>query len=231
MSIHSYLTKFTKHYIKLLFLLSIFMGFVAVSHAQTMVDKKIVMVIDTSSSMSAERYQWVMDGYYSALKDQTVQASIDNGHYGKIAISVVQFDSGAYIIHDWIVVDKTNIDDYAETFKEQKRVGSGTTNYNAGLLMAKNLIVNNKVDAVQTIIVFCADGTITEGGPSFPLNSIISKNLKTTIIGVSLWTMTTEKLNLYLKKMIVSGEGGFVSVVKRTDDFRNLMIDILSLNN
>lgn len=231
MRIQSYLTLIFKQLAKSLLLLVFFLGMTNPTLSQTMVDKRIVMVVDTSSSMSIERYQWVMNGFYDAMSDPAVQSDISKGYYGKIALSMVQFDSGAYVIHDWIIVDQTNVNEYAETLKNQKRVGSGNTNFTAGLLVAKDLILNAKIDSAQTIIVFCADGIVSEGGSSYPLNSKISKNLKTTIIGVSLWTASTPYLPDYLKKMIVSGEGGFATVVKKSEDFKDLMVNILTLNN
>lgn len=199
------------------------------------VDKKIVFVIDASASMDMKDFNWQIDGYYNGFKAAEVKRSIENGYFKKIAVIVIQFSDFASITQSWTIVTPENVDDFAETFKQQQRIYSGSTGLGMGLDAARVAIQKSNIESSQTIIFVSGDGVNNTGIDPYPLNEQISKYLKVTIVGVPFLdihaTGLNKELDSYYNKYVVYGPGSFVLLAESKDDFTKALVKTFTINN
>lgn len=202
-------------YLSLVFaLLCVLSGSVAAqtNNDEIRVDKKIVILLDESNSMTnpispyktktgqdklVSAYIWQLDSYIHALKSDEVKKAINQGKYKKIAITLIGFATNAGVRLDWVIVDSNNIHKLVNNFEKMKslyfggggdveHVGSAT-NVGVGLKLAKDIIMeSSNIHAEQTIILVSGDGIQFDNNTiqAYPLSEEIAEFLKVTIIGI-----------------------------------------------
>jgi Protein of unknown function (DUF1194) len=71
------------------------------SHAEGGVDTALIVSVDVSQSVDADRYKLQMEGIAQAIEDPGVVASITGGDQGAILFSMVTWADQAYFAVDW----------------------------------------------------------------------------------------------------------------------------------
>ena len=99
------------------------------THAGTMVDTKLSLVIDVSGSVSTSEYNLQMDGYAAAFRSSGVQNLILNGPLGRIAVNTTFFASSATTPTAFqLLDDAASINGYADFLDNATRpTGIGTS--------------------------------------------------------------------------------------------------------
>src|SRR5262249_21796978 len=132
------------------------------------VDLALILAIDVSGSVNAERWELQRRGYEAAFKSPEVLQSITSGPHKAIAVTMVEW-SGA--THQRQVVDWTVIDDelsaatFASVMAEAPRVYSDWTSISAALDFVVPLFRKSGVTASRNIIDVSGDGVNNQGRP------------------------------------------------------------------
>ena len=195
------------------------------------VDKKIVLAIDVSGSVNQEMYLWQIQGYADALRSAQVSQSIANGHFGKVAIAVIQFSTNAHLIVDWKIVDQNNIRDLAKSIESMSRQETSLTGIGRALQFSKDLILNSNIESLQTIIIMNGQDDQNVGVHPWPLSQQISEYLKVTIVGVVIpFQLRTKDPELFYRNYITFGPGNFVLIANKSEDFEKGLVKVFDLN-
>lgn len=196
-----------------------------------MVDKRIILLIDSSRSMTDEHYSWQLNGFADAfLSDESIEA-IAEGKNSSIAMALVQFSSRVSVSLDWTIVDPSNIEAFAAKLRTVPRFRPDSTSIGLGLSKAGQMIEKTKIQAVQTIIIVSGDGPNNVGFPPYPISEEISSWLKTTIVGIALESVEEYELETYYRKFVARGPGNFVVWARSEEDLKNALVRVLTLNS
>ena len=203
----------------------------ATARPPPMVDKRIILLIDSSRSMTDEHYSWQLNGFADAfLSDETIEA-IAEGKNSSIAMALVQFSSRVSVSLDWTIVDPSNIEAFAAKLRTVPRFRPDSTSIGLGLSKAGQMIEKTKIQAVQTIIIVSGDGPNNVGFPPYPISEEISSWLKTTIVGIALESAEEYELETYYRKFVARGPGNFVVWARSEEDLKNALVRVLTLNS
>jgi hypothetical protein len=192
------------------------------------VDKKIVILIDTSGSMNPLKFRWQLNGYADALLQPEISQAIDQGHFKKIAVAVIQFSSNTYLSIDWTIIDTTNIHHFSDQVRNIIREQNRMTGLGLGLNHAREMIQDTKIQSTQTIILVSGDGKNNISIPAWPLSEEISTFLKVTIVGVIIpgeWN-----LKEFFEQKVIAGPGKFLVEANSSEDFTQALIQLFRLN-
>lgn len=196
-----------------------------------MVDKRIILLIDSSRSMTDEHYSWQLNGFADAfLSDESIEA-IAEGKNSSIAMALVQFSSRVSVSLDWTIIDPSSIEAFAAKLRTVPRFRPDSTSIGLGLSKAGQMIEKTKIQAVQTIIIVSGDGPNNVGFPPYPISEEISSWLKTTIVGIALESADEYELETYYRKFVARGPGNFVVWARSEEDLKNALVRVLTLNS
>lgn len=196
-----------------------------------MVDKRIILLIDSSRSMTDEHYSWQLNGFADAfLSDESIEA-IAEGKNSSIAMALVQFSSRVSVSLDWTIIDPSSIEAFAAKLRTVPRFRPDSTSIGLGLSKAGQMIEKTKIQAVQTIIIVSGDGPNNVGFPPYPISEEISSWLKTTIVGIALESAEEYELETYYRKFVARGPGNFVVWARSEEDLKNALVRVLTLNS
>jgi len=195
------------------------------------VDKRIILLIDSSKSMTDEHFSWQLNGYADAFLSPESIAAIKAGKNSAIAVALAQFSSRVGTTLDWTIVTPDNIEEFADTFRRLPRYEPGSTAIGMGLNRAQQMIQRTKIRSTQTIIIVSGDGPNNAGFAPWPISEEISSWLKTTIVGVALVAHEEYELETYYRKFVARGPGNFVVWARSEDDLKNALVRVLTLND
>lgn len=207
------------------------------------VDKKIIILLDSSDSMISINhgnvFDWQIQGYVKGFKDDRIVSAIKSGKNGQVAITVVTFDSKTEQRIGWTLVNSNNINEFIDKFnninfitsKQPKQTGIGF-----GLDFARELIINSSnIQTTQTIILVSGDGINNFGLEPYPLSEEIAEYLKVTIIGVyfKFSDYGDDDVNAFLGPFyytnIVKGVGSFAMHAVNPDTFTDVLVRLFTL--
>ena len=136
-------------------------------HATT-VSLELMLLTDTSGSVSSTDFGLMREGYAQAFEDATVQAKIAATSTGSIAVAIGFFDSSYKGLGvSWTEVTAATANAFATTIRGMSRIGSGGTDLVAGLNGAAAEFGTNGFDGTRQVIDLAGDGSQGEGGCSF----------------------------------------------------------------
>lgn len=199
--------------------------------AERVVDKRIILLIDSSKSMTDEHYSWQLNGFADAFLSAESVAAIAEGRNSAIAMALVQFSSRVSVSVDWTIVTPDNIETFAAKLRTVPRFRPDSTSIGLGLSKAGQMIQRTDIQASQTIIMVSGDGPNNVGFPPYPISEEISSWLKTTIVGIALESADEYELETYYRKFVARGPGNFVVWARSEDDLRNALVRVLTLNS
>lgn len=195
------------------------------------VDKKIILAIDVSGSITEGFYSWQIEGYADALASPEVAQAISEGHFGKVAFAIIQFSSNTFLIQDWKIVDSNNVKELSNIVRNMERRERRMTGIGRALLHAKELIVDSNIEALQTVIIMNGQDDQNIGLHPWPLSQEISEYLKVTIVGTIIpFRLQTKDPELFYNSYITFGPGNFVKIANDSNDFKEAMLRVFRLN-
>lgn len=184
------------------------------------VDLALILAIDVSGSVNAERWELQRRGYEAAFKSQEVMQSITSGPHKAIVVTMVEW-SGQN--HQRQVVDWTVIDDdlsaatFASLMAEAPRIYSDWTSISAALDFVVPLFRKTGVTASRNIIDVSGDGVNNQGRP---VNDARDDALAKGIIINGLPILSDyDALDGYYEDHVIGGAGAFMEVVKDYSSF------------
>jgi len=133
------------------------------------VDLELVLMADSSGSITMDEIRFQRAGYAAALRDPQVVAAIAQTAYGSVALTYVewgQFDSQDVVV-PWTVIDgPESAEAFAAALMEAPRRARGRNAIGAALMFGRALIEENDIAGWRRIIDFSADSTGNFNGPS-----------------------------------------------------------------
>jgi len=152
----------------LIWVLALVMALPALAQ-QREVDLELVLMADSSGSITMDEIRFQRAGYAQALRDPDVVAAIAETAYGRIALTYVewgQFDSQDVVVPWTVIEDAGSAAAFATALMEAPRRARGRNSIGAALLFGKAMIEENDIDGWRRIIDFSADSTGNFNGPS-----------------------------------------------------------------
>lgn len=190
------------------------------ANAGTIVDTKLSLVIDVSSSISNAEYNLQMDGYAAAFRSPTIQNQIlstANGRLGQVAINTVFFSTNPTANNPFVLLDSAeDIDDFADFLDNLARPGGlgGLTGIGRAITQSTSDLVNTDDFEGKLVMDVSGDGTNNIGPePSGPRDDAAAVGI--TINGISIGGAALE--NYYNANVRTSN--GFVIPADNFEDF------------
>lgn len=213
------------------------------------VDLELVLMADSSGSITMDEIRFQRAGYAAALTDPEVLGAIANTAYGRIAITYVewgQFDSQDVVVPWTVIEGADSATGFAEALMAAPRKARGRNAIGAALIFGRDLILHNDIDGWRRIIDFSADSTGNFNGPSIAEGREAALLAGITINGLAVacrdcrgdWdsdlgggTGGNPGLEAQFRDRIIGGRGAFVVTAETRDSFaaavkRKLILEI-----
>jgi len=216
------------------------------------VDLELVLMADSSGSITMDEIRFQRAGYAAALTDPEVLAAIANTAYGSVAITYVewgQFDSQDVVVPWTVIEGAESATGFAEALMAAPRKARGRNAIGAALVFGRDLILQNDIDGWRRIIDFSADSTGNFNGPSIEEGRAAALNAGITINGLAVacrdcrgnWDSDlgtgggNPGLEGQFRDRIIGGPGAFVVTADSRDSFaaavkRKLILEISGLH-
>ena len=147
------------------------LGFLALAcgHAAAQdVDLELVLLADSTGSITDAEIAFQRQGYAAALTDPAVLSAIANTAYGSIAVTYVewgQFDSQQVVAPWTIIRSEAEARAIAASILAAPRLARGRNAIGQALIFGRDLIEGNDISGFRRIIDFSADSTGNFNGP------------------------------------------------------------------
>ena len=136
--------------------------------AQTEVDLELVLLADSSGSITDDEIRFQRQGYATALTDPAVLAAIANTSTASIAITYVewgQFDSMDVVAPWTVIASENDATLFAASILAPPRKARGRNAIGQALIFGRDLIEGNEIASWRRIIDISADSTGNFNGP------------------------------------------------------------------
>lgn len=213
---------------RLLFLLLLLLA--APLRAQP-VDLALVLAVDASGSVDAERFELQKQGYAAAFRNPRVLGAIKGGAIGAIAITMVQWTGPA--MHR-VVVRWRRIEDAASAAaaadaiaRAPRELFGGGTSLSGAITYSMRLLDELPFEATRRVIDISGDGANNRGErPTGPRDEAIAKGI--TINGLPIVSLEPD-LDDYYRAEVIGGPRAFVVVAENFQNFAAAIVQKLVL--
>jgi hypothetical protein len=192
------------------------------------VDVELVIAADVSLSMSVEELQIQRDGYMAALTHDSVINAIQDGIYGKIAVTIFEWagESSQSLVVPWTVI-QTRAD--AEAVVSQMTINpprsARRTSISAALDFAGDLFAESQYSGMRRVVDVSGDGPNNHGGLVVPARDrLVAQGI--VVNGLPLLTdmkpvgrFDIPDLDAYYSNCVTGGPGSFIVPVTDWDQF------------
>jgi Protein of unknown function (DUF1194) len=208
--------------------------------SQERVDVALVLAVDVSLSMSAEELQIQREGYASAISSPEVVRAIQQGAYGRIAITLFEWaaDTHARGVVGWTVLEsQTDADRVAAELFATPSYGRSRTSISGAIIHAAKLLDSVPYEALRRVIDISGDGPNNQGiAVTEARDAALAKGI--SINGLPMMTRSgpgeafnIEDLDEYYAQCVIAGPGSFMVPVNDWDQFaeavrRKLVLEI-----
>lgn len=195
------------------------------------VDVLLVLAIDTSSSVSDERYDLQMTGYAEAFRSRQVADAIDGGSTGKIAVTVVHWcDFGSQMqMTSWVILSSgSSLLEFSSMLAPMKRMyHCYATSITGAIHYGTELLKSAPLRAHRKIIDISGDGVNnTPPLPQHARNVAVRNGI--TINGLAITEKDPHLLWHYTNE-VIGGPRAFVIEVRSYEDFASAIRRKLTL--
>lgn len=196
------------------------------------VEVELVLLADTSGSITPAERDFQRRGYAAAITDPRVLNVIAGSAYGRIAVTYVEWAANTGVVVPWTIVDgPESAARFAEALLANPGTAYGRNAIGRALLDGKTLIETNAYDGWRKVIDFSGDSANSFSGPS--IESARAEVLGAGIIINALAISTAERPYLpdSYNRYLIGGPGAFVVEAEGRADFadavrRKLILEI-----
>jgi hypothetical protein len=192
------------------------------------VDLALILAIDVSGSVNAERWELQRRGYEAAFKSPEVMQALTSGQHKAIAVTMVEWSGANHQrqVVDWMIItDQLSAETFASAMAEAPRVYSDWTSISAALDFVVPLFRKSGVEAGRKVIDVSGDGVNNAGRP---INEARDEVVAQGIIINGLAILSDyEFLDGYYQDHVVGGAGAFMEVVKDYSTFSQAVLSKL----
>lgn len=204
-------------------LLALAVAFPADSRAQQNVDVALALLVDVSGSVDANEFNLQKTGYVQAFQSAAVQAAIQSGALGQIAVSFIYWSSSNQqsVAVDWTIVsDAASANALATAIDNTTRPFSGLTGVGAALQFGADYFgqlgafgIDN---ATRWVIDLSGDGTNNSGvSPTTGRDYAAAAGVDV----INALAIESASLVPYFEANVIFGTDAFVNFAATFDDF------------
>ncbi|MCX7383195.1 MAG: DUF1194 domain-containing protein [Alphaproteobacteria bacterium] len=185
------------------------------------VDLLLVLAVDTSESVSTDRYALQMKGYANAFRDPDVQQAITAGRHQRIAVAMMQWtgpEKQAPVI-EWLAIhDAESADALARTIeKTPRKLNWGGTSIAGAIRYAAAWFDRAPMQGARKVIDISGDGANNDDTPVTEARDAAVK-AGVTINGLPiLWV--EPGLEEHYRDEVIGGPGSFMIAIATYDQF------------
>lgn len=209
-------------------LLAPLLGVCAHADAQERVDVELVLAVDVSLSMSPEELEIQRHGYVSALTSDEVVKAIQEGAYGRIAVSYFEWageDSQKVVVPWTIIASAEDARRVADQLTAEAPGSARRTSISSAIRYAVDLFAESGFRGTKRVIDISGDGPNNQGPPVLEArDAALSQGI--TINGLPLMTnggltssFSIEDLDEYYSNCVIGGPGAFMVPVNDWPQF------------
>ena len=196
-----------------------FAGAFGTNAAALPVDLELSLVIDSSSSISADEFALQMLGYANAFRNTAVSQAIEEAD--GVAVDVVFFSSSAVEEIGFTLLDSiADAESFAAQLESVSRPLFGGTNISTGIELAADALQNNDFEGARVVIDVSGDGTsnssITEDARDAALASGVDVLNGLAIGGPS--------IEVFYEDHVIGGDGAFLLGADSFEDFEDAIL-------
>ncbi len=204
---------------------AVFAVSIAAAAART-VDLALVLAVDVSGSVNAERFELQRQGYARAFASREVIDAIAAGENRTIAVTLVEWSGATHqrqMIGWTIISDANSALAFGSAISETPRAFADWTSISGALDFALALFDHVEgVTPLRRVIDVSGDGINNNGRPINDARSDVV-NAGVTINGLPILT-EYPTLDDYYRDNVVGGPGSFVVAVSDFDGFGNAIL-------
>jgi hypothetical protein len=194
--------------------------------AQTKVDLELVLAVDTSGSVSEERFELQRRGYVAAFRNPRLLEAIRAGATGAIAVTMMQWTGPALQVQ---VVAWTRIDGPASMQAvadaidwAPRQLFGGGTSISGAIDYAMSLFSKSGYTSARRIIDVSGDGANNRGRPAQQARDDALR-AGVGINGLPILTLEPDLEQYYLNN-VIGGPGAFVVAAESYENFADAVL-------
>ena len=201
-------------------------------NAASAVDVALVLAIDVSGSVSADRVRLQRQGYSDAMRHPALVRAVQSGPLGRIAITFVQWSEARrqdQAVKWQVVEDSESANRFSDAITHADVPMPGWTSISAAIDFSAHLLGVSGYRADRMVIDVSSDGSNNDGRD---VTASRDEALAAGIIINGLPSVEVEPgLDDYYRQNVIGGPGAFVMVVHDIADFseavlRKLLVEI-----
>lgn len=204
------------------------------------VDLELVLLADSSGSISQPEIDFQRESYAAAIVHPEVLEAISTTLTGRIAVTYVEWAANQAMVVDWTIIDgEASAATFAGGILDQPRLAFGRNAIGAALLEGLRLIETNDIDSMRQVIDFSGDSASSFTGPSVETSRAKVLEAGITINGLPIlcdrcFSSTGGDLVQLYTDRIIGGPGAFVIAAEDGENFadavrRKLVLEIAGL--
>jgi hypothetical protein len=194
--------------------------------AQTSVDLQLVLAVDTSGSVSAERFALQQRGYVAAFRNPRLLEAIRAGPRGATAVTMVQWTGPALQVQvlPWMRVDSpASMQAVADAIAAAPRqLFGGGTSISGAIDHAVALFAGSGFASARRIIDVSGDGANNRGRPAHEARDDALR-AGVGINGLPILKLEPD-LQRYYVDNVIGGPGAFVVVAESYESFADAVL-------
>lgn len=129
-------------------------------------DLELVLLADSSGSISPDELMFQREGYAQAMTAPAVLAAIANTAYGEIAVTYMEWAAHQGQVVKWMRIrDAEDAQEFADQLLTTPRMAFGRNAIGSALLEAARQIEANDIDGWRKVIDFSGDSAGNWSGP------------------------------------------------------------------
>ncbi len=210
---------------------------------QNLVDLELVLAIDVSRSVDWEEANLQRGGYISAFSNPLLISAIQEGYYGRIAVTVFEWSSwgDTNIVAPWMIVgDMQSARALVNLLRETPVSFGQRTSISTAIEYGIALFRQNNVDGDRRVIDISGDGHnnhgrhINDAREEAVAAGITINGLPIINTNPGPGTPPLPDLDVYYKECVIGGPGSFVVVAEGFEKFaeavtRKLILEVANL--
>jgi hypothetical protein len=207
------------------------------------VDVELVLAVDVSLSMSPFELDIQRRGYAAALTDQQVIRAIEDGPYGKIAVTYFEWAGSAThkVVVPWTAIaSRADAEAFVAQLTAMPPSSARRTSISSALEFASDLLAESGFRGMKRVIDISGDGPNNQGPPVVEVRDAVAAQ-GITINGLPLMTTggfasvyDVMDLDAYYTNCVIGGPGAFMVPVNDWSQFpeairRKLVMELAGL--
>lgn len=193
------------------------------------VDLELVLLADTSGSITDEEFLFQRQSYAAALTDPAVIEAIRTTETGRIAITYVEWAANQQTVVDWTVIDSAEAARaFADALLTPPRLAVGHNAIGNALAEGARLVDANRITSPRQVIDFSGDSTGNTTGIEIEAGRDIAVAAGVTVNALPILETPDDPLLQEYKDRIIGGPGAFaIATVGRQDFVTSLRLKLV----